>query len=119
MDKYGIKPLNQIFDTITEFDKLSARYEENLTLGISLSGENSDYFARHRVDHMAKLHAGFNSKTETIMDYGCGTGGSVGHLLKAFNPTSIVATDVSEKSLGILRQKYKSKKSGRLNPSRI
>ena len=94
---------------MSEFDQVSASYEENLSLGISLSGENSDYFARNRVEHMAKLHAG-NARTETIMDYGCGTGGSIKHLLKAFNPNCIVAIDTSEKSLEILRQKFTSTK---------
>ena len=95
---------------MSEFDRVSKKYEEALNLGISLSGENSDYFARTRVDHMARVHARIHAKTKTIMDYGCGTGGSIGHLLKAFNPDSIVALDTSGESLKILRQKYSSKK---------
>jgi len=95
---------------MSEFDNVSENYEDALSLGISLSGENSDYFACIRVDHMARVHARIQAKTTKIMDYGCGTGGSIGHLLKAFNPDSIVALDTSGESLKILRQKYCSKK---------
>ena len=95
---------------MSEFDDVSKNYEKALNLGISLSGENSDYFAHSRVDHMAKIHARIQSRTSTIMDYGCGTGGSIGHLLKAFNPDSLVALDTSGESLKILRKKYTSKR---------
>ena len=95
---------------MSEFDEVCPNYEELLNRGISLSGESSDYFAHKRVKHTAKLHADSNAKSETIMDYGCGTGGSVGHLLDVFNPNKLVATDISDKSLQVLRKKYNSTK---------
>lgn len=91
---------------MSEFDKVCSNYEKVLNRGISLSGENSDYFALKRVEHMAKLQADMNAKSETIMDYGCGTGGSVKYLLEAFTPKKLIAVDVSEKSLGILKKRY-------------
>lgn len=93
-----------------EFNEVSANYEEVLSRGISLSGENSDYFAHNRVDHTAKLHACVDAKAETIMDFGCGTGGSVGYLLDAFNPNTLLATDTSDRSLQLLKKKYNSPK---------
>ena len=71
---------------MAEFDEESSNYEEILSRRLSLSEENSDYFANKRVEHMAKLQAGINAKSETIMDYGCGTGGSVRYLLDTFYP---------------------------------
>ena len=91
---------------MSEFDEVSKNYEEVLSRGISLSGENSDYFARNRVAHTTKLHAGMDAKSETIMDYGCGTGGSVRYLLDAFTPQKLIAVDISEKSLCILKTRY-------------
>jgi len=91
---------------MSEFDEVSPNYEEVLSRGISLSGENSDYFARNRVDHTAKLHVGIDAKSETIMDYGCGTGGSVRYLLDAFTPQKLIAVDISEKSLCILKTRH-------------
>jgi SAM-dependent methyltransferase len=40
------------------------------------------------------------------MDYGCGTGGSVRYLLDAFTPKKLIAVDVSEKSLCILKTRH-------------
>ena len=91
--------------TESEFDKVSTNYEKALNHGISLSGENADYFASNRVEHVAKLHTSVHAKSETIMDYGCGTGGSV-YLLDAFTPKRLFAVDVSEKSLGILKTRH-------------
>jgi len=96
--------------TKSEFDEVSANYEKVLSRGISLSGENSDYFASNRVQHMAKLHYEIPAKSETIMDYGCGTGGSVAYLLDAFTPKKLIAVDVSEKSLVILKAKYDTRR---------
>ena len=92
--------------TKSEFDEVSTNYEEALNYGISLSGENADYFASNRVEHVAKLHTDVHAKSETIMDYGCGTGGSVRYLLDAFTPKRLFAVDVSEKSLGILKTRH-------------
>lgn len=89
-----------------EFDEVSANYEKILSRGLSLSGESSDYFAHKRVEHTAKLQASIKAKSETIMDYGCGTGGSVRYLLDTLNPKKLIAVDVSEKSLGILKARY-------------
>ena len=94
---------------MSEFDVVSPKYKEELNRGISLSGENSDYFAFKRVEHTAKLHASIHAKSETIMDYGCGTGGSVSHLLNAFNPKKLTAVDTTEKSLVILKRRYDDK----------
>jgi len=110
LGKSGNEQLTEPVKTLCEFDEISLNYEEVLSRGLSVSGECSDYFAHKRVEHMAKLHASINAKSETIMDYGSGTGGSVGHLLDAFNPKKLVATDVSEKSLQVLKKKYTSPK---------
>ena len=109
-DQSGNQQLKELFNNLSEFDEVSANYEEVLSRGISLSGEKSDYFARNRVDHTAKLHSGIDAKSETIMDYGCGTGGSVGYLLDAFNPNTLIALDTSDRSLQVLKQKYNSPK---------
>ena len=104
---------------MSEFDDVSKNYEKALNLGISLSGENSDYFAHSRVDHMAKIHARIQSRTSTIMDYGCGTGGSIGHLLKAFNPDSLVALDTSGVLKDFKKKSTPPKGSRQLNLSQI
>ena len=105
--------------TMSEFDEVSTNYEEVLSRGISLSGEKSDYFASKRVEHMAKIHADIQAKSETIMDYGSGTGGSVGYLLDAFTPKKLIAIDNSEKSLSILKARYDTQEVIAKSPSSL
>lgn len=95
---------------MTEFDKISKNYEELLSRGISLSGENSDYFAQNRVYHSAKLHSSKKAESKLIMDFGCGTGGSIEYLLESFTPEQLTAVDVSQKSLDVVMKKYCSSK---------
>ena len=95
--------------TKTEFDQVSENYENILNRGISLSGENSNYFASNRVAAYGKIHSDIHAKSETIMDYGCGTGGSVPYLLDAFTPQKLIAVDISEKSLGVLKARHNTR----------
>jgi len=93
-----------------QFDHVSSNYEEILSKGLSLSGENSTYFAKKRVIHSANLLSSFAAKPKRIMDYGCGIGGSIDHLIGIFNPSNIVAVDTSKKSLQLLQNNYPSEK---------
>ena len=93
---------------MSQFDKVSSNYDEELDRGICLSGEKSDYFAYNRVAHTAKLNAQSHANSRKILDYGCGTGGSTKFLLDEFNPDTLFVTDPSERSLQILKKRYKS-----------
>ncbi|MEC8043064.1 MAG: class I SAM-dependent methyltransferase [Verrucomicrobiota bacterium] len=106
-------------NTLSEFDKVSSNYENQLNCGISLSGEDSSFFAKKRVEHMLQINKRFNPAHEIIMDYGCGTGGSVGYLLNAFNPKKLIAVDVSEDSLSILKSSYNTQQVIAKSPSSL
>ena len=93
-----------------EFDNISSNYYKILNKGLSISGENASYFAKKRVTHTANLLSSDEQKPQRIMDYGCGIGGSIKHLIDAFNPTNILAVDSSQKSLQLLDKNYSSKK---------
>ena len=95
---------------IVEFDEVSSNYEEILNKGLSLSGENSGYFAKKRVIHSSNLLSSHAQNPLRIMDYGCGIGGSIKHLIDVFNPAHIVAVDSSQKSLQLLHKNYQSEK---------
>ena len=93
-----------------EFDNVSSHYEEILNKGLSLSGESPSYFAKKRVIHTANLLSSNAQNPQRIMDYGCGIGGSIQHLIDVLNPANIVAADTSKKSLHLLRRNYPSEK---------
>ena len=82
-----------------EFDSYADNYDEALQQGLDLTGENKEYFAEHRVLWIKKQLDALQAKVDSILDFGCGTGGSIGYLRATFSPSSIEGTDVSEDSL--------------------
>ncbi|HEV8605035.1 MAG TPA: hypothetical protein VGQ99_06695, partial [Tepidisphaeraceae bacterium] len=61
----------------TSFDQYAEEYDSALARGISVSGEDKMYFARGRVDWTRKVLDKLGEKTQTILDFGCGTGSSI------------------------------------------
>lgn len=96
------KSANEIFDNYAD------DYDAALAEGISVSGEDKDYFARRRIEWLRDRLGGREIAPRQIMDYGCGTGSSAPHLLKLFGVCSIVGTDQSAKSLDIARKRFQS-----------
>ena len=94
----------------TAFDDVSSNYEELLSKGLSLSGETSNYFAEKRVNHSKTEYSKLGNKPGCIMDYGCGTGGSIKHLFDAFTPNQLIAADVSIESLKLVEDNFSNPK---------
>ena len=90
----------------SEFDSYSGSYESDLQKGLDLSGENASYFAESRAAWTAKCLGELGRSVNKILDFGCGTGGSVAHLLKAFANSTLVGTDPSQESLSIARRDH-------------
>ena len=97
-----IKPSNAS-EQDPEFDAFAKNYDEALQEGLDLTGESKEYFAQHRVKWITQQLAAYEATTDSILDFGCGTGGSVDYLLKQLNPKRLVGTDVSDDSLKIAR----------------
>ncbi|MEN9732408.1 MAG: tRNA (cmo5U34)-methyltransferase [Verrucomicrobiota bacterium] len=88
----------------TEFDRVSENYEENLQMGLSLSGESMDYFAKERVRHTARFLQ--DDLAGRILDFGCGTGTATPFLLRLPGAEQIVGFDPSEKSIAMARKRW-------------
>lgn len=93
---------------VKEFDNASYEYNKQLNQGLCLSGEDGDYFARKRIEFIKDFIISAPIQPEIVMDFGCGVGGNVGHLLREFSPQKLIASDISSKSLQILKKKYDS-----------
>ena len=89
-----------------EFDEYADRYDESLAQGLSISGENQDYFAKGRVAWLMKRHQDVAPLPRTIMDFGCGTGATTARLAEQLNAQSIIGVDASPKTLDRARQRY-------------
>ena len=94
---------------VKEFDNASYEYNKQLNQGLYLSGEDGDYFARKRVEFIKDLGLVTLMQSGVVMEFGCGIGGNVDHLLKEFNPQKLIASDISNKSLQMLKKNYDSK----------
>ncbi len=91
-----------------EFDSYADNYDEALQQGLDLTGENKEYFASHRVLWIRQQLEALGAKVESILDFGCGTGGSIRYLQDAFKPSTVVGTDVSDDSLNQARAEHKT-----------
>jgi trans-aconitate methyltransferase len=77
------------------FDR-AAEYEAMLNQGISLSGENQEFFILGRVQDMRSQ---VPPNPGRILDFGCGTGKSCARLAEFFPTAQVVGADLSEEAL--------------------
>lgn len=91
-----------------EFDAYAKNYDAALAQGISVSGEDKDFFARGRIEWLAKCFGKLGFKPHTVLDFGCGTGSAAPHLTEVLSPRIITGIDISEQSIVMAKQRYGS-----------
>lgn len=92
----------------TEFDRYAADYDAALAQGISVSGEDKDFFARGRVAWLARCLRKISVQPKSVLDFGCGTGQSAPHLLNILGAEKVLGVDVSEGLLGVAQREHGS-----------
>jgi SAM-dependent methyltransferase len=97
--------------TTTEFDKYAVDYELALAEGLSISGENKDYFARGRIAWLASCLRHLVEEPRSALDFGCGTGSATPHLSDLIGVESVIGLDVSAKSLDVAKRTYGSERA--------
>jgi SAM-dependent methyltransferase len=85
-----------------EFDSVVSTYDEQLNNGLRLSGEAKEYFAEQRVQLLCRKLEGAHIRS--VLDYGCGTGGTSKLLADALPHARVLGVDVSESSLDVARR---------------
>lgn len=63
------------------FDSYAAEYDAALAKGISVSGEDKNYFALGRVKWLSLRLEALGFEASHALDYGCGTGSATPFLL--------------------------------------
>jgi SAM-dependent methyltransferase len=91
-----------------EFDDFTDHYDTALERGLSVSGENKEFFARGRVEWTGRLLDALGEQPRRIMDYGCGTGSATPFLLARFPQALLEGVDASGKSLSVARREQGS-----------
>ena len=89
---------------MSEFDYYAPDYDLALNRGLSISGEDKNFFAKGRVDWLSRCLKELTFAPKRLLDFGCGTGTSTPFLVEALAAESIVGVDLSTKSLEVARQ---------------
>lgn len=97
--------------TDKDFDAYAADYDIALASGISISGEDKNYFAQRRIEWLRDTLRPFSMSPRRVMDYGCGTGSSTPFFLTLLGAEYFVGTDSSPRSIAIARQQQGSKRA--------
>jgi SAM-dependent methyltransferase len=88
-----------------EFDRFADNYDECLNDALAASGETKEFFARERVEWLARCLKG-GGPSNNALDYGCGTGDTTRLLREILGSQSVVGLDVSTLSLGRARERH-------------
>ena len=86
------------------FDRFHADYGESMARGLSLSGEDRHFFARHRIAFLAGCLRELGLSPRSVMDYGCGTGSATPLFRELLRVDTVLGVDASEKSLATARR---------------
>jgi SAM-dependent methyltransferase len=93
---------------MAEFDDYAAGYDASLAHGLSVSGEDRNYFARGRIAWLAGCLRQLEARPKVGMDFGCGTGSNVPFCCDLLNLRHLLCVDTSAKSLDLARRMYSS-----------
>jgi SAM-dependent methyltransferase len=93
---------------VPEFDRHASTYDAELNQGLSVSGEEKEYFAQGRVHWLQRCVESLRQSPQLAIDYGCGIGDTTVLLHDAFHLNSVVGLDVSARSLELARLKHAS-----------
>ena len=88
-----------------EFDKFAQNYTKDLDHNLSLTGENSTFWARYKAKKLHKwLPFYFQGIPKNILDFGCGTGVMTHEVQKLFQKSKIYGVDPSKESITIAQK---------------
>jgi len=98
-------------DVHKAFDAYAEEYDAALARGISVSGEQKDYFAQRRIEWLRDCLRLLSAPAALVMDFGCGTGSSAPLFFDILGVEYFVGTDQSPKSLEIAMRAHSSERA--------
>jgi SAM-dependent methyltransferase len=101
-----MNPKHRTSGESNEFDAYADAYDEALMRGVSVSGEDKDYFASGRVQWTLHRLDQMKFKPQNVLDFGCGTGSAVPHFLADHRVQSLHAIDLSAASIAVAARNY-------------
>jgi SAM-dependent methyltransferase len=91
------------------FDNYASRYRAVLDCALAPSGEDASHFARRRIERLQTLLQRLGVAPSSVLDYGCGIGGSVPFLREILRPNRVLGVDISPESILRARQEHGGK----------
>ena len=88
------------------FDEYAGSYDQDLQKALSVSGEDKNYFAHGRMVWLAKWLQSNGHGSESVLDFGCGTGSATPFIKQCLKPREVVGVDVSTDSLNVARETF-------------
>jgi SAM-dependent methyltransferase len=88
----------------TEFDRTAREYETLFKPWLRIAGASREHFARRRLTWLSYLLHEQAIAPRRVMDFGCGTGMSLGLLADILQAEQVIGLDTSEESLAIARE---------------
>jgi SAM-dependent methyltransferase len=85
------------------FDGFADRYQELLNANLAITGETSAAFTERRMRYLRRRLPMLPAR---VMDFGCGIGLAIPHLLDAFPGCHVVAVDISPESVKVAREQH-------------
>jgi len=100
-----------------EFDRYAEEYDAALAQGLSVSGEDKNYFARGRIAFLVTCLARLSIEApQSVLDLGCGTGSATPFLRDLLHAESVLGVDVSAASLAVARRDFGGERARFLLP---
>ncbi|HQU41748.1 MAG TPA: glycosyltransferase [Pirellulales bacterium] len=98
------------------FDAYAECYDEVLNASLSASGETKEYFARGRLNWLAKRLERVGFRAHNVLDFGCGTGTSAPLFFEYLRCRGVLGVDVSRASLAFAARAHRSLPQARFAP---
>jgi SAM-dependent methyltransferase len=96
---------------VTQFDDYAANYDTALAQGLSVSGEEKEFFAVGRIRWLAGRLRRLGVHAGRVLDFGCGMGSAAPLLLEHLGADSVLGVDVSANLLERARNTYSSERT--------
>jgi len=90
----------------SEFDRFAETYEQHLARALAVSGEDSRYYARGRIEFLAACLREVGGFPRNVLDFGCGPGSSAVFFDEILSPQTYVGVDPSGESIRMANLKH-------------
>jgi len=92
----------------TKFDSYASNYTAVHRDSYRLAGEDPDYFALYKIKYLSSHLRKSNVRPEELLDFGCGIGSCLTHLVPTFPNSTIHGMDVSSASIEAAKKRAPS-----------